>query len=285
MRWPALLAVVLACAHGADAASMTLDDLEQAVHEAVRERNALAQERRSRGDEAAALADEISRIKRRESAPRADRELERGLRAFDRLVGALDDLDRRLKAQERTIDHAWKRFEKQADREMARLSEQKGGGASLAARVDSIETAIRRVRQDVARERRVRPALDIVLDPNDGPAEIRVKLALLQAEQRRFADLIVTLDQEIKVVETRLLIKRQLAREVKAASEDAGAGLSLLQRESDDLLQAVKEMERRREALLQDRAHLPRVLLKLDDLVESLLERESVLTTITPEEP
>jgi soluble cytochrome b562 len=280
MRFRASFAVAFLLAGGIDGAT-TLDELERGVHDAAQLRESLAQERRSLRMEAAAVADTISRIKRRESTPRADSELERHLRGFDRLVRALDDLDRRIKTQERTIDQTRRRFEQQADAEMALLSARRGDGASLAARVEMIEAAVRRVRRDAAQEPSVRPALDIVLEPNDGPAEIRVKLALLKAERRRFADLMVTFDQEITVVETRIAIKRQLAREVEAVSAEAVVGLSLLQRESDDLYQAIQEMERRRKKLVADRAGLPRVLLKLDERIESLVEKERELTATT----
>jgi soluble cytochrome b562 len=280
MRFRASFAVAFLLVGGIDGAT-TLDELERGVHDAAQLRESLAQERRSLRMEAAAVADTISRIKRRESTPRADSELERHLRGFDRLVRALDDLDRRIKTQERTIDQARRRFEQQADAEMALLSARRGDGASLAARVEMIEAAVRRVRRDAAQEPSVRPALDIVLEPNDGPAEIRVKLALLKAERRRFADLMVTFDQEITVVETRIAIKRQLAREVEAVSAEAVVGLSLLQRESDDLYQAIQEMERRRKKLVADRAGLPRVLLKLDERIESLVEKERELTATT----
>jgi chromosome segregation ATPase len=274
-RWLGALVLCLGAPLLSGAAE-SLTGLEQAVRAAAAERERLAVERQTRAAEAARLADEIAELKRRQSRPRADPELERRLQAFDRVASALDDLDRRLKAQDRTMAQARTRFEARADAELEALARERAAGgaaATVAARVEAIETARKRVRAASGTERGVRPALDISLAPEDGLAEVQAKHALLESERGRIAAAIGALDREDSLIEARLALKRQLAREMEAASREVGSAMSLVQSQADELLQAVRDLERQRETLGRDRSQLSRELALIETRIEALTRR------------
>jgi chromosome segregation ATPase len=261
------------------AAADSLEDLERVVRETAAVRDQLQAERQSRNAEASRLADEIAELKRRAVRPRADRELERRLQSFDRIASVLDDLDRRLWAQERALAQARARFIARADAELAALTKQRAGaGATVASRVEAIEAARRRVRGSGADALGIRPALDIALAPEDGLSEVQAKLALLRAERQRLADAVHTLQRELAVVDARLALKRQLARDLEAATRDAGMTSALVQREMDDLLASIRELEQRRETVARDAAALPQELGQLDGRMEGLTRRARELT-------
>jgi chromosome segregation ATPase len=274
-RWLGALVLCLGAPLLSDAAE-SLTGLEQAVRAAAAERERLVSERRSRAAEASRLADEIARLKRRESRPRADPELERRLQSFDRVASMLDGLDRRIKAQDRAVSHARARFEARADSELATLAREPSAGgtaAAVAGRIEAVEAARQRVRAIPGTERGIRPPLDIALAPEDGPPEVQSKRALLESEHGRIAAAVGNLDRETAVVETRLALKRQLAREIEAASREAGSAMPLVQREADELLLAVKDLERQRETLASDRNRLSRDLAMIETRIEALMRR------------
>jgi chromosome segregation ATPase len=264
----------------APAAAQGLDDLERAVREAMAVRDKLAAERQPRALDASRLADEIADLKRRATRPRADRALEQRLQAFDRVASALDDLDQRIRNQERVLAQARARFMARADADLATLAQQRGGAnaAAVALRIEAIETAHRRVRADAGEARAIRRALDIALAPADGLSEVEAKLALLRSERQRLADASADLKRELAVIDTRLTLKRQLARELESATRDPGATSGLVQRELDDLLASIKELEARRETLARDADTLPQDLGQLDSRMEALTRRARQLS-------
>jgi chromosome segregation ATPase len=149
-----------------------------------------------------------------------------------------------------------------------------GANASAAAsRIEAIEAARRRVRAGAGEARGIRPALDIALAPEDGLAEVRAKLALLRSERQRLADAATALHGELAILDTRLTLKRQLARDLDAATSEPGATSALVQREMDDLLASIKELERQRESLTRDANTLPQDMAQLDSRMDALIRR------------
>jgi chromosome segregation ATPase len=263
--------LVVALAWGVPLAAESLDDLERAVQAAAAARDALQAERQTRSAEASRLADQIVELKRHAAQPRADRTLEQRLQTFDRVATALDDLDRRLRGQERTLTQARSRFMAHADADLATLAKQ--GGSAIASRIEAIDAARRRVRAGAGEMRGVRPALDIALTPEDGLAEVQAKLALLHSERQRLTDAATALRRELAIVDARLTLKRQLAHDLEAATGELGATSALVQREMDDLRASIREIERQREALVRDTDALPHALEQMDSRIDALSQR------------
>lgn len=261
----AALALPLGAAEG-------LAGLEGAVHRAAEERARLVEERQSRSAAAGALAGEIARLKAHEATPRAGRELEERLRAFDRLAAALDDLEARIAAGTRALEKARAAFDVAAEAESARLASAPDP-RDAAVRLRAIEEARRRVAEGTAPQAGFRRLLDVRLEPGDGAPEVASKLALLEAERRRAQDQSGRLDEQERLLSARIELKRQLAGQVEAARRDAGGDFDLLAREADDLRFALRDLARQRDDVVRQRAEIAGAIPGLEQRIHELRVR------------
>lgn len=250
-------------------AAETLAALEGAVHRAAEERDRRVAEREARSSEAAAPAEEIVRLKARETSPRAGRELEGRLREFDRLAAALDDLEARIAAASRAFTKARSAFEAAAEAETSRLTSA-ADAREATARLRQIEESRRRVSARTTPEAGFRPLLEIRLEPGDGAPEIAAKLTLLDAERGRATHEIARLAEQERLLAARMDVKRQLAAQVEAARRDAGADFDLLAREADDLRFALRDLARQRDEVLRQRVEIEKALQDLDERIHNL---------------
>src|SRR5262249_61618079 len=97
-----------------------------------------------------------------------------------------------------------------------------------------------------------------------GRPAIEAKLELLRTERGRASEELARLGREVALAETRLELKRRLAREADAARRDAGTDLSLLEREVDALKQSVRGLEQEPARLLFQRTALTQALGRVD---------------------
>jgi hypothetical protein len=214
----------------------TVAERELAVHEAARAKAAVAAERAARAEEAAALAVEIARLKEPAGGVRAGRDLSDRLRAFDRLVARLDELDRRLEQRASALARAVRAFE-----EAAAASSDPAAAGEARRRVEA-----------AAAPRAFRPPLDVALDPADGAAEIEGKLLLLDAEKKRLDEERARLEAEDRLLAARMKQKQDQARELAVARRDVDR--SLLAQQSEELRRAVARLTEEREALARAQA-------------------------------
>jgi hypothetical protein len=226
------------------------EDLERAVHAAVRSRDQARHEQEAKRAEAAALADEIAALKAGTGGVRASAVLEQRLRVFDRVAGTLDGLDRKIEAADAAVRRAQREFAAAADAEAERL----GSDARARAALDEARDRVRAATEDSD----FRPPLEVRRAPEDGPVEIEGKLQLLEAERRRMAEERGRLEAEDRVLGERMAGKRRQAQALGAArtigslpqldveAEEIRRALARLGRQRDDL---ARGLERRREAL------------------------------------
>jgi chromosome segregation ATPase len=252
---PALLVAFVLLARAVAAASVL--EREQAVGGASAERAKLVAAQHRLQAEAAALAERISQLKVPGAAPRAGRELTRQLREFDRLAGRLDALEGDVVEQERRIARARAEFQAAADEEEQRLEQRarREGAGAVAEALSALESARRRV---AALESAIafRPPLEVALDPQDGPAEIEAKLAVLAGERARVSARLQDLRRDEGLLATRIEAKREWARELGVARRDAGGSVELLDRGYEQVQAALRALSARAEALVRERAAL-----------------------------
>jgi chromosome segregation ATPase len=260
----ALAVLVPAYAHAADVGA-----LERAMRVAYADRARLVDERTQRMTEASRLADEIARRKR-DSKPnaRADKGLEEALKRFDRLARTLDDVDRKIIADERAIIALRRKFEVAANGDAARLSAVAAGGriAEAAHALADLDERRRRVGM-LGAEPALRPVLDVTLAPTDGSIEVGQKLLLLESERERARTAIDRLDAEASVLSERIALKRQLSGQLAGAVRVAGSELTLLRREAETIAEGLRDLAAQRDVIARQRSELVRVLAALEQRV------------------
>ncbi|HEY6002681.1 MAG TPA: hypothetical protein VIV57_07385 [Anaeromyxobacter sp.] len=257
----ALALLVPAYARAADVGA-----LERAVRNAYAERTRLVEDRARRMTEASRLAEEIAGRKRgsRPSA-RADKSLEEALNRFDRLAAALDEVDRKIIHYERAIIALRRKFEEAANADAGKLSARATGKriAEVARALAALEEARRRVAM-LAVEPAFRPVLDVTLAPTDGSVEVEQKLLLLESERERVGAAVDRLDAEARVLEERILLKRQLSTQLEAAVKAAGSKLTLLRREAEAVAATLRDLSTQRDAVARQRSELVLALAALE---------------------
>jgi DNA repair exonuclease SbcCD ATPase subunit len=261
-----LVFLVLAFLVPAYARAADVGSLERAVRDAYADRARLVEERAQRMTEASRLADEIARRKRgsRPNA-RADKSLEEALKRFDRLATALDDFDRRIIGDERSIIALRRRFEEAANAEAARLAARAAAGriGEVARALAALDESRRRVAL-LAVEPAFRPVLDVTLAPTDGSIEVEHKLLLLESERERAHTAVERLDAEASVLSERIALKRQISAQLEAAVRAAGSDLTLLRRESEAVGEALRDLSAQRGVIERQRSELVQALATLD---------------------
>lgn len=275
MRSGLLPTLLLAALGGAAAGGSDLLALERAVQAAAAQRARLVEERTARSAEAAAQATQIARLKAREPAPRAGRDLERRLREFDRLASVLDDLDARIAMATRAVERACGAFEAAADAEADRLA-RTPDARRAAEDLRALEQARRSVASaSAAPQAAFRAVLEVRLEPEDGAREVAAKLDLLQAERHRAVEEIGRVEEQERLLVARLEVKRQLASQVEAARRDAGGDFDLLAREAEDLRDALRELVRQKTDLKRHRAEIGSAIRTLDARIQEFRARSS----------
>jgi chromosome segregation ATPase len=101
-----------------------------------------------------------------------------------------------------------------------------------------------------------RSALEVSLDPLDGPAELEAKIAIIDGERLRISTRLADLAGEELVLAMRLQAKRQWARELGAARREAGGGVELLEQVHERTEAAVRSLTARVDAIGRERARL-----------------------------
>lgn len=263
--WPVAWALALAFQAGAASLPEAEREVARAAQALVAARASLA----SLEGEARTLAEEVGRLQAAQSGPRAGRDLERRLRAFDALALRLDEADARVAQAERARRRARARFDAQADAEEARLSSSAAPGAGLVAWAE----ARARVAALSGGDETVRPPLDVRAEEHDGPGELRAKLALVDAERARLADEARRLAAEERLLAARLEARRALAAELGAARRQAGGEVALLERAADEASRALAALEGRRAAAQAAGDGAARALRGLDERRQDLAGR------------
>jgi chromosome segregation ATPase len=245
----------------------TLPDLERSLRDAVSTRARLVASRTQRITEASAAAAEISRLKARaETAVRADRELENRLQQFDRLSAGLDAADARLRDQDRLVARLRAEFDAAADAESRGLTEdRRSAPRDVASRLSEIDQARRRVEQLQTGGSDFRPVLDIRLAPSDTEADIDRKLPVIAAERERVLSELDRIAREFSVLEAREAVKTRLLQNLETAVREAPPDMRVLQRQADDVMQSLQEVNRQRQDLRREQRELRQALVNLDE--------------------
>lgn len=250
-----------------------LEALEAAVRDAVGARTRLVEDRARRMAEAAVLADEIARLKGgTHPPPRADRGLEEALKRFDRVAGQLDDVDRRIAREDRTIATLRRKFEETANAAASRL----GGKiyadpiGEVAHELGAIEQARSRVAKMGSAELAFRPVLDVEASANDGAPELRQKVLLLEAERDRVLAGLAQSEVDANVLAARILAKQRLSAELESAARTAGSEPAILRRESENVAQALHDLGAEREAAVRQKRDLSAALAQVDRRLEEI---------------
>ncbi len=270
--FPVVVACVLALSAGVAARADKLDASERALQTAVAERDRLGAERNRLSQEAAPLVDAIARLKSESRGVRAGKDLEDHLRRFDRIAERLDEVDRRRLELDRRVARALRSLDQEIDTALARVTAARGDAAAAADTVARLEGRRRRAQQLAAPlpGQTIRPAIEVRVDPDDTPDEIRAKMQVVTAETTRLRDEAAHLDAELRLLTTRIALKRRLASELEAARHEAGRATDLVQREIDSIFQERLRLEALKHELEQERA-------KLDDARALLSERGAQL--------
>ncbi|MHB8532855.1 MAG: hypothetical protein ACYDC2_09050 [Solirubrobacteraceae bacterium] len=247
-----------------DAASLAV--LERALTDAVTARAGLAATREQRVVEASSLADEIARLKTRAgNVTRANPELERRLQQFDRLSAGLDQADARLREQDRLIGRLRTDYDAEADAESRQVTEKyRDDPRSVAARLNDIDQARRRVDRLGQATPAFRPVLDLTLAPGDTVADIDHKLPILVAERERATMEVSRLTREISVLDARETLKSRLLDSLESALREAPSDMRVLRHEADDLTQSLREIRAQQQGLLRDRNDIHQAIERLN---------------------
>jgi chromosome segregation ATPase len=270
---PILVACVLALSAGIAARADKLDASERELQNAVAERDRLAAERTRLGREAAPLVDAIARLKSESRGVRAGKDLEDHLRRFDRIAERLDEVDRRRLELDRTVARALRALDGEIDAALGRAAKAgKGGNAAaveLMARLEARRQRAHALAESPASQG-FRPAIEVSVDPDDTPDEIRAKMQIAAAEDTRLQTDGARLASELALLDARIALKRRQASELEAARHEAGSAADLVQRQIDDAFRERRRLEARRDELEQERV-------KLDDARAHLTERTAEL--------
>ena len=184
------------------------------------------------------------------------------------LAAALDALDRTVESAVAAVDRAQRDFATAADAEAERLGrrpthEQAAGLAALEEARDRVRAA--------TEPPAFRPPLEVHRAPDDGPAEIDGKLALLEAERRRLTEELARLSAEDLVLGERLAGKRRWADALGASRRDAAA--PLLEREAQEIRRSLSHLTREREELTRARARRREALHTVDAMEQEIAAR------------
>lgn len=250
-----------------------LGTLEGAVREASSERARLVEQRARSMGEASVLADEIARRKAgAHPPPRADRGLEEALKRFDRVAGQLDQVDRRIAGQDRTIARLRRNFDEAANAAASELGGKAHAGpiGPLARELDAIDQARSRVARLGAAKPAFRPVLDVQASPDDGAIELQQKILLLEAERDRVLKELAQLDADANVLAARILAKQRFSMELETAARTAGSELAILRRESENVAQALHGLAAQRETAARQEADLSDALAQVDRRLEEI---------------
>lgn len=277
-RTAAVVLGVWAITASLDAAS--LPALERALTDAVTARAGLAAAREQRVVEASSLADEIARLKTRAGqATRADSELERRLQQFDRLSAGLDQADARLREQDRIIGRLRTDFDAEADAESRQATENlRTDPRIVAARLNDIDQARRRIDRLELATPAFRPVLDVSLAPGDTVADIDRKVPILVAERERATVEVSRLTRELSVLDARETLKSRLLDTLESALREAPSDMRVLRHEADDMTQSLREIHVQQQDLLRDRNDLRRAIQHLNDRQAEFEARRRALT-------
>lgn len=243
------------------ASAATVAEREEEIARASAARDALAAERARLAAEARSAADGLTGAS---GGTRADGALTQRLRAFDRLASRLDDVERRLAEQDAKRARARAAFDAAAADEEGRLEQRarREGAPAVAASMAALEAARRRVAQ--AEGARVfRPPLAVAVDPQDGPAEMEAKLAIVASEEARVRRRQDDLAGEAALVAARTAARREWARALAAARRDAGGAVELLDRGDEDVRASLRALEARAATLARETAALDASLVRL----------------------
>ncbi|MET0554343.1 MAG: hypothetical protein ABW221_14970 [Vicinamibacteria bacterium] len=270
MTLRAALAAFLIAAAGAAAAA--LPDREQELVRATAQRDELTAERTRLAAEARAAANRLAAAGG--AGARASGAVSQQLRAFDRMARGLDDVERRLAEQERRRAKARAAFDAAADGEEHRLEERarREGAAAVAAEMAGLAAARRRVAQSEGAGA-FRPPLEVALDPQDGPAEVEAKLAILESEAARVGARLAELAAEASLLSARVAARREWARELGAARRDAGGAIDLLDRGDEDVRASLRALEGRGGEITRERALLEAARLRIEGVRARAQER------------
>lgn len=235
----------------------TRADVEREIARVSSDRARMRGERQDLLTTAGALAERITRAKQAAATTRADPELTRELRDFDRLADRLDDVERRLTGLERDIRKLLGQFDEAADLEERALERraQREGARAVSGDLAALAAA-RDGLADLRDSGGFRSALEISLDPLDGPAELDAKIGLMDGERQRISARLADLRREEVVLTTRLQARRQWARELSVARREAAGGVELLDQVHERTEATVRGLTTRVETLAGERAAL-----------------------------
>jgi len=274
------LVIAVCCVVGASQGhAATLDELERQIRGVVLQRQAAERERAAIAVTAATLAEAIGDAQPQPGSPvRANATLERQLRSFDRVAGQLDAADRLLRSRDEAIARLKRAFGVELEKELKALSEAELQTA--AARAEELETARRRVEALGGPPETFRPLIVVLPSATDTVADLDQKLAVLAAEQARGTDALAGMDQDLSVVEGRLIVSRRLLDDLEAAARRAPQDLRLVQRQVDEVQRRLRDLDDRRRAMQRDRDALALGLVEVGRHIAECRARRRELTPV-----
>lgn len=244
MRGVRALAVAVCClAFAAPSRAATLDDLEQQIRGLVAQRRVSERERERLVSAAASVAAAIASTPR-STTTRADSDLQRQLRSFDRLAGQLDAVDRALKGSDTSITRVRRAFDAELDKQSKELA--RGDASTTATRASELEAARRRVDALGGTPGGFRPLLLVRPVATDTVTDLDQKLAVLAAEEARGIEALGALDRDLSVIDGRMVVTRRLLDDLEATAGAAPQDLRLVQRQVGEVQQRLRDLESKR---------------------------------------